>query len=99
MSERRQTDRAQVRTSCTLSLGSRTLPALIIDLSDQGALVAFSKEAGEAVPDEELGTEASFILATVSPKRLYAGEIIRSFFFEGAQRVALRFWNKYTVVH
>jgi hypothetical protein len=98
MSERRQTDRTPVRTKCTISLGGRKVPAIIVNLSDQGALLGFAKEAGQVVPDEELGTDASFTLATVMPHRLYTGEIIRSFFQEGAQQVALRFGKKYTLV-
>jgi hypothetical protein len=98
MSERRQTDRIPVKTTCMITLGGRKVAAVIINISDQGALLGFAKEAGEAVPDEELGTEASFVLASVTPHRLYTGEIIRSYFLDGAQQVALRFWKKYTTV-
>jgi hypothetical protein len=98
MSDRRQTDRTPIQTSCTLALGGRKVAAVIVNLSDQGALLGFAKEAGEVVPDEELGTEASFLLPTVTPQRLYTGEIIRSYFLAGAQQVALRFWKKYTLV-
>jgi hypothetical protein len=45
--------------------------------------------------DGDLAMEASFILASFSPPRLYTGEIIRLYFAEGACHVALRFWKKY----
>ena len=98
MSERRHVGRIDVKTRCTLSLGSRRIPAEVINLSDQGVLLGFEKGSGAVVPDEELGAEASFVLTTFTPHRLYTGEIIRSFFSEEAQRVALRFWKKYTPV-
>jgi hypothetical protein len=98
MSERRQTDRTPVKTKTTLSLGGRKVPAIIVNISDQGALLGFAKDAGEVVPDEELGSEATFLLSTVTPHRQYTGEVIRSFFSDGAQQVGLRFWKKYTIV-
>ncbi len=98
MSDRRQSDRTPVKARCTLALEGRAVPAMIVNLSDQGALLGFEKDAGAVVSDEELGAEASFVLSVVTPHRKYTGEIIRSFFLNGAQQVALRFWKKYTVV-
>ena len=87
-----------MKTRCTLALGDRSVPATILNLSDQGALLSFEKTAGEVVTDDELGAEATFVLSTVTPHRKYIGEIIRSYYLDGAQQVALRFWKKYTTV-
>ncbi len=98
MSERRKIGRIEVDVPCTLTLGKRSIPAHVLNLSDEGALLAFARGAGELISNDELGEEASFVLTSFSPHRLYTGEIIRSFFSNDAQHVGLRFWKKFQAV-
>ena len=95
MAERRGARRAELKSLCTFSLDGKQLPALIVNLSDQGALLRFAAGTDAAVTDADLGTDASLVLATVTPHRLYTGEVIRFYFAENAQHVVLRFWKKY----
>jgi hypothetical protein len=95
MGERRQASRFEVNRQCTLSLDGRELPALIVNLSDQGALLRFERDSGAAVTDGDLGAEASLVLSMVTPHRLYTGEIIRRYFVDKTLHVVLRFWKSY----
>jgi len=95
MAERRGARRAELKSSCTFSLDGQQLPALIINLSDQGALLRFAAGADAAVTDADLGSDASLVLTMVTPHRLYTGEIIRRYFVDKTLHVVLRFWKKY----
>jgi hypothetical protein len=95
MDERRQVSRSQINRQCTLSLDGREVPALIVNLSDHGALLRFEGNTGAAPSDDELGMEASLVLSAVTPHRLYTGEIIRRYFVDKTPHVVLRFWKKY----
>jgi hypothetical protein len=95
MGERRGARRAELKSTCTFSLDGRNLPALVVNLSDQGALLRFAAGADAAVTVADLGSDASLVLTTVTPHRRYTGEIIRFYFAENALHVVLRFWKNY----
>ena len=67
MAERRGARRAELKSSCTFSLDGKQLPALIVNLSDQGALLRFAAGTDTAVTDADLGTDASLVLVDRHP--------------------------------
>jgi hypothetical protein len=95
MDERRGARRAEMKSSCTFSLDGHQLPARVVNLSDQGALLRFASGSDASVTDADLGSNGSLLLTSVSPHRLYTGEIIRRYFAGDALHIVLRFWKKY----
>ena len=96
MPERREQPRIPLGEKCLLSVEGRQIHAAVENLSEIGGLFHIVEPGGPApVTDDDLGMEASFVLSTFSPARRYIGEIIRLYFADGAQHIALRFWKKY----
>jgi hypothetical protein len=98
MVNRRSTQRVVVDQPCTLSVSGREVPALLVDLSEEGALFRIANAGQDTVSNDDLGMDASFLLASFSPPRQYTGEMIRLFIRDGARFAALRFWKKYKEV-
>lgn len=98
MVNRRNTTRVPVNQACTLSANGRKVPAVLVDLSDEGALFRLDGKGGDTVDSDDLGFDASFVLSSRPSARLYTGEMIRLFVRDGARFVALRFWKKYKEV-
>ena len=98
MVNRRSTLRVVVDQPCTLSVSGREVPAWLVDLSEQGALFRLANAGPNTVSNDDLGTDASFLLASFSPARQYTGEMIRLFIRDGSRFAALRFWKKYKEV-
>ncbi len=96
MIERRHADRVKIGEPIVIAIDGHEVPARLEDLSEHGAL--FRVDAEGAVSSDDLGMEATFVLATVTPARRYTGEIIRLFFRDGAAFFALRFWKGYAEV-
>ena len=95
MPERRESPRVPISEKCLLSIQGRQVHAEIENLSEIGGLFRIVEPGAAPVTDDDLGMEATFPLATVSPARQYTGEIIRLYFADGAHHIALRFWKKY----
>jgi hypothetical protein len=96
MIERRHADRVKIGEPVVITIEAREVPALLEDLSEHGALLRV--DARGAVSSDDLGQEGVFVLATFTPARRYAGEIIRLFFRDNKAFFALRFWKGYTEV-
>jgi hypothetical protein len=96
MVERRKSSRTAARVVCTLAVEDRRIEAQLENLADDGALFTLRNTAMSEAPSFFLGRDATFVLTSFTPPRKYTGEIIRLFFKDGAPRVALRFWQKYT---
>lgn len=92
--ERRHADRVRIGEPVVIAIEGHDVPARLEDLSDHGALLRV--EAQGAISSDDLGMEATFVLATFTPARRYTGEIIRLFFRDGAAFFALRFWKGWT---
>ncbi len=99
MNERRSANRVPMKVRCVVSVGGRDLTVWLLNLSDDGALLRVEKADGRPISEEDLGQETSFVLSSFSPPRRYTGEIIRSYFHQGAHHLALRFWERYTEVN
>ena len=78
-----------------LTIGTRRLGVTVENLSERGCLVHVTQPPQQAITDDDLGQEATFVLSSLQPARRYAGEIIRRYYAEGADHFALRFWKKY----
>ena len=98
MVNRRSTPRVVVDQSCTLSVSGREVPARLVDLSEEGALFRLGNAGQNTVSNDDLGMNASFLLAQFSPTRQYTGEMIRLFIRDESRFVALRFWKKFKEV-
>ena len=95
MVNRRNTPRVAVNEQCMLSVNGREVPAVLVDLSDEGALFRLDTTGRDTVDSDDLGFDASFLLRSLSPVRMYTGEMIRLFSRDGTRFVALRFWKKH----
>ncbi len=93
MPERRESPRVPVNKECTLSIEGREIRTTIENISETGGL--FHVLETDAVSNDDLGSEAEFVLSTVKPARQYTGELIRLYFLEGAHHLVMRFWKKY----
>jgi hypothetical protein len=98
MLERRNTARVPVDAPLAFSIDGREVRAQLVDLSDEGALFRLGPEDPPTVTTDDLGMEATFLLRSSTPARLYTGELIRLFNRGSARFVALRFWKKYSEV-
>ncbi len=94
MPERRESPRTSASEECTLFLKGRRVPARVEDLSDIGVRFQILSEDPRAVTDEDLGAQVSFTLLSTVPPRACLGELIRRYFEDGAQHVAVRLWRK-----
>jgi hypothetical protein len=96
MAERRESARKPLGEACLLTIGARRLVVTVENLSERGCLVHVTEPPQNAVTDADLGQEATFVLSSPQPPRLYKGEIIRRYYADGADHFALRFWKRYT---
>ena len=94
MAERRETPRVPVEEDCTLSLDGREVQVRVEDYSDIGARMRVLGPSQDVVTDNDLGTEVTFRILRSLPARECTGEIIRRYFKDGVQYIALRFWKK-----
>jgi hypothetical protein len=99
VAERRESPRVPLGESCLLTISARRIRVTIENLSELGCLVHVSEPSRNAVTDDDLGQEATFVLSSPRPARRYAGEIIRRYYADGADHLALRFWKKYEELH
>ena len=95
MAERRESQRMPLGETCMLTIDARRLRVTVENLSERGCLVHVREPSRNAVTDDDLGREATFVLSSLQPARRYAGEIIRRYYDDGADHFALRFWKKY----
>ena len=98
MLNRRNTPRVAVNEQCVLSVNGREAHAVLVDLSEEGALFRLPSAGVDTVDSDDLGFDASFLLRSLSPARMYTGEMIRLFSRDGTRFVALRFWKKFKEV-
>ncbi len=93
MRERREAQRFPLNQPCLLSVAGRQIGVQILDLSRHGCLARITDPAARPVSDDDLGMEATFSLSTETGTRPYTGEIIRRYYADGADHLALRFWK------
>jgi hypothetical protein len=94
MAERRGIPRVPLEEDLVLSINGRNVPARMENYSDLGARFRILSASSSAVTDADLGTLITFrILRSLSPREC-TGEIIRRYFDDGVQHIAVRFWQK-----
>jgi hypothetical protein len=96
MEERRGKTRVRVNSPVSISLDGLALDTLMVDLSDDGALLRVSPDYRGKISTMDLGKEATFVVRIKGgSSRRYTGEVIR-FFIRGEDKyIALRFWEGY----
>lgn len=96
MEERRGKTRVRVNRPVSISLDGLTLDTLMLDLSDDGALLRVSPAHRVKVSTMDLGKQATFVVRIKGGShRRYTGEVIRFFIKDEDKYFALRFWEGY----
>ena len=94
--ERRESNREKLDLQVEISMEDGAIMCTLIDLSEVGALLRVTSEQKGIVTDDNLGEDINFVLKQASTaEREYTGEIIRLFYKDNAEFIALRFWEKY----
>lgn len=80
-----------------LSIEDETITGRLVNLSNAGALFAFSGDERYQVEPALLGLDGSFKIKPKGRKtRLYTGEIVRFYVHNEQSFLALRFWKRPT---
>jgi hypothetical protein len=94
MAERRGIPRVPLEEDLLLSINGRNVRARVENYSDIGARFRILSAKPSAVTDADLGTLITFRILHCLPPRECTGEIIRRYFDDGIQHIAVRFWQK-----
>jgi hypothetical protein len=94
MAERRKEPRVPVEEDSVLSINGRNVSVRVENYSDIGARMRILSDRTDAVTDDDLGTEVTFRILRSLPPRECTGEIIRRYYQDGVQHIAVRFWKK-----
>jgi hypothetical protein len=94
MQERREISRVPVKKQCVLTIEGRQVKARLEDVSRKGGLLRILEPGDTVVTNDDLGTEATFVLATEKGSTNFTGEIIRLYYADGAYHVVVRFWKE-----
>ena len=78
---------------CILSIRGRAVAAHLEDFSAVGARFRILSDRVDAVTDDDLGEDVVFVHPTHKPPRKYTGELIRRYYSDDTQYIALRFWK------
>jgi len=94
--ERREYNREELGFQVEISMEDGTIMCTLINLSEVGALLRINPEQKRTLTNDNLGEDVNFVLKQESAvDREYTGEIIRLFYKDNAEFIALRFWEKY----
>ncbi|MBA7549345.1 hypothetical protein ES705_41825 [subsurface metagenome] len=94
--ERRESDREELDLQVEILMEDGAIMCTLINLSETGALLRIYPEQNGTVTNDNLGEDVNFVLKQASTaNREYTGEIIRLFYKDNAEFIALRFWEKY----
>ena len=94
--ERREYNREELGFQVEISTEDGTIMCTLINLSEVGALLRINPEQKRTLTNDNLGEDVNFVLKQESAvDREYTGEIIRLFYKDNAEFIALRFWEKY----
>jgi hypothetical protein len=94
MAERREVSRVPVEEDCVVSIDGRNVSVRVENYSDIGARMRILSDRSDAVTDNDLGTEVTFQILRSLPARECTGEIIRRYYQDGVQHIAVRFWKR-----
>ncbi|HEB09918.1 hypothetical protein LCGC14_3004230 [marine sediment metagenome] len=94
--ERRESNREELGFQVEISMEDGAIMCTLINLSEVGALLRINPEQNGIPTNDNLGEDVNFVLKQASAvDREYTGEIIRLFYKDNAEFIALRFWEKY----
>lgn len=99
MRERRQWKRHEFDYPVILQMRDCSIRARLLNLSVGGAFFRNEQDAERVLGDDYLGTHAQFV---IKPKgkaaRKYTGEVIRLYYRNRREHIALRFWERFKEV-